>query len=305
MTMPPINRRAFTLGLAGLCAATAVPAAASAHWSARLGAIERRAGGRLGAFVLDTGSGRACGWRAGERFAMCSTFKLSLAAFLLYEIDAGRVGPGEILFYAKADLLPNSPVTGANLDHGGLTVMALAEAAQKTSDNLAANLLLRRLGGPEALTAFWRSLGDRTSRLDRFETELNFVPSGDFRDTTAAEAMTRTAARFLTGPVLSPVSRGVLLRWMVDTTTGSRRIRAGLPAGWRGGDKTGTGMARGNPTKINDIAILIPSGGTAPLVVTAFYEPPGDPQEVQPEHEAVLARVGALATAFGRYRHAR
>jgi beta-lactamase class A len=303
MTQPPLDRRAFAAGLAALAASSAIPASAAANpWSARLAAIERRGGGRLGAYILDTATGRGFGWRAGERFAMCSTFKLSLAAWLLREIDAGRIAAGEVLAFGKGDLLPNSPVTGARIAQGRMTVVELAEAAQKTSDNLAANLLLHRLGGPSALTAFWRSLGDRTSRLDRYEMELNFVPHGDLRDTTTAEAISRTAARFLTGTVLSPASRRLLRQWMAGTTTGQHRLRAGLPAGWRGGDKTGTGSAPGNPTKVNDIAILQPPGRGAPLVVTAFYEPAGAPKDIGPEHEAVLAQVGALATAFGRYR---
>lgn len=306
MTQPLHDRRAIVAGLAALAAGAAIPASAAADpWSARLAAIERRGGGRLGAYVLDTGSGRGFGWRAAERFAMCSTFKLSLAAWLLREIDAGRIAGDEMLGFGRGDLLPNSPVTGARVATGRMTVLDLAEAAQKTSDNLAANLLMRRLGGPAGLTAFWRSLGDRTSRLDRYETDLNFVPRGDRRDTTTAAAITATAARFLTGPLLTPASRKLLLRWMAETTTGAHRLRAGLPAGWRGGDKTGTGMAPGNPTKLNDIAILYPPAGRSPLVVTAFYEPAGDPQDLLPAHEAVLAQVGALATAFGRYRHPR
>lgn len=309
MTSSPIGRRAFALGLAATAGAASLPAFAArrpglADWTTRLGGIERAAGGRLGAFVLDTGSGRSFGWRQGERFGMCSTFKLSLAAMALRDIDAGRISGKQMLRFGKSDLLPNSPVTGAAVEQGQLSVLALAEAGQKMSDNLAANLLMARLGGPAALTWFWRSLGDDTSRLDRYETELNFVPPGEMRDTTTAGAITRSVERFLVGNVLSPASRALLLRWMAETTTGTRRLRARLPQGWTAGDKTGTGMAPGMASKLNDIAILTPPG-RRPLIVTCFYEPAGSPQDIRPQDEAVLAEVGAVAMAFGAYRQAR
>ena len=124
-----------------------------------------------------------------------------------------------------------------------MTISALAEAAQVTSDNVAANLLLARLGGPTGFTARLRELGDRQTRLDRLEPELNLVLPGDERDTTTPRAMAETASRLLTGDVLTPASREQLIDWMVKTRTGDRRIRAGLPKDWRAGDKTGTATA--------------------------------------------------------------
>lgn len=295
-----MDRRRFTLGLAAL---TASPAFARPkkpqppkpfHGIQMLGKLERAAGGRLGAYVLDTGTGQGFGWREDELFGMCSTFKLSLAALVLREVDGGRLRADERLVWSALDVLPNSPVTGAAAGPQGLSVVALAQAAQQTSDNLAANLVLRRLGGPGTLTAFWRSLGDTVSRLDRYETALNMVPVGEVRDTTSARAISGSVAQVVAGPVLLPASRDMLLRWMYETTTGLRRIRAGVPLDWRAGDKTGTGMTPGMESKINDIAVLFPPG-RAPLVVTCFFEPTGGPQVIHPQDEAVLAAVGQIA----------
>ncbi len=295
-----MDRRRFAMGLAAL---TATPAFARTkkpqppkpfRGIQMLGRLERSVGGRLGAYVLDTGSGQGFGWREDEPFGMCSTFKLSLAALVLREVDAGRLRADERLVWSALDVLPNSPVTGAAVGAQGMSVVALAQAAQQTSDNLAANLVMKRLGGPEALTAFWRSLGDTVSRLDRYETALNMVPPGEVRDTTSARAITGSVAQFVAGAVLSPASRDILLRWMSETTTGLKRLRAGLPQDWRGGDKTGTGMAPGMESKINDIAVLFPPG-RAPLVATCFHEPAGAPQTIRPQDEAVLAAVGQIA----------
>ncbi|WP_225205399.1 class A beta-lactamase [Novosphingobium huizhouense] len=303
-----LDRRRFASGLVAVAALAAgqaaVPAAARTAKAkgARpfrgvemLGRLERAAGGRLGAYVLDTGSGLGFGWREDERFGMCSTFKLSLAALVLREVDAGRLPADERLVWSLLDVLPNSPVTGAASGPQGMTVVALAQAAQATSDNLAANLVMQRLGGPAAVTAFWRALGDTVSRLDRYEGAVNNVPPGEVRDTTSARAIATSLAQVLAGNVLAPASRDMLLRWMAETTTGLRRIRAGVPRDWRSGDKTGTGMAPGMESKINDIAILFPPGGRAPLLVAAFYEPAGAPQEIRAQDEAVLAAVGRIA----------
>lgn len=293
-----MHRRHFVLGLSATIAATPLFAREKApprHAGAMaLEKLERQAGGRLGAYVFDTGSGLGYGWRAGERFAMCSTFKLSLAALALREVDAGRLDPREILPYAALDVLPNSPVSGAHAGEGGMAVLALAEAAQKTSDNLAGNLVMARLGGPPGMTAFWRSLGDTVSRLDRIETALNAVAPGEEQDTTLPEAMARSVAQFTTGAVLTPASRDLLLGWMAATTTGLNRIRAGLPVGWRAGDKTGTAFIPGYSAKVNDVAVLFPPSGS-PLIVSAFYEPAGDVQTGRPQDEAVLAAVGRIA----------
>jgi beta-lactamase class A len=294
-----MNRRHFVTSLGAIAAASfASPAIAGkprrAAGERALERLERKAGGRLGAHVFNPATGQSFGWRSGERFAMCSTFKLSLAALTLREIDAGRVNAQEVLPYAAIDLLPNSPVSGAHAGEGGMAVLDLAKAAQQTSDNLAANLVMKRLGGAAALTAFWRSLGDAMTSLDRYETDLNKVAPGQVQDTTSPEAMARSAAAFLLGDVLTPASRQMLLDWTATTATGLNRIRAGVPKGWRAGDKTGTAYFEGFSAKVNDVAVLIPPQGAA-LVVTAFYEPPGDVQDMRPQDEAVLAEVGRIA----------
>lgn len=297
-----IDRRQFALGTAATlllpgCARAKQPAAAIAT-DVRLGAIERNAGGRLGVYMLDTGTGHGLGFRQNERFAMCSTFKLSLAALALREAAAGRVSLDEPLAYTRADLLGNSPETEKHVAEGKMSIAALAEAAQLYSDNCAANLLLRRFGGPAGLTRFWREIGDKTTRLDRFEPELNRMTPGDPRDTTTPEAMARGVARLLTGDVLSPADRAKLGDWMGRTATGLKRIRAGLPAGWRGGDKTGTASYEGLTSKINDIAVLYPPGGRAPLVVTAYYESASTSGTMRPGDEDVLKQVGEEAVTW-------
>ena len=298
-----INRRhALRLASASvLAAATGAQAMQPRHSSASttkaLADLERSVGGRLGVALLDTASGQITGHRLDERFAMCSTFKLPLAGAILREIDQGRLRPEQWVAYGTTDMVAHAPVTTQHLKRGGMTVIGLAEAAQTTSDNPAANLLLKLIGGPAGFTAILRAAGDTTTRLDRFEPQLNSVTGLDLRDTTTPTAMARTTTHLLTSEWLSAVSRETLIAWMVATTTGSLRLRAGLPAAWRAGDKTGTGMVPNKHDKYNDVAIAWPPG-KAPLVITAFLETRASHPDMRDEDQAVLAEVGRIAAAW-------
>ncbi|MBQ0928919.1 class A beta-lactamase [Ideonella alba] len=277
------------LGSLGLGSAQAAPDT--------LAALERRHGGRLGAVIQDLGGGPGLAHRADERFALCSTFKLWLAAAVLAEADAGRWRLDDRLRWQAADAVPNSPVTAAQDARAGMTLSALAEAAQCHSDNLAANLLLRHLGGPAALTDWLRRQGDSVTRLDRIEPAMNQVRAGEVQDSTSPAAIAANLTRLLRGDLLSASSRDRLLGWMRATRTGPRRLRAGLPSGWTLGHKTGTGLDDGLPDRLNDVGIVWPPGGRAPRVVAVYYEgPQRGSRDPRPQDEAVLAAVGRLAT---------
>lgn len=280
------------------CTSATLAGAPSSRWRDALTRLERSPTARLGACILDTGTGVMIGSRLEERFALCSTFKMPLAAAVLRAIDRGFLAANQIVPYTQADIVPHHPVTGPNLAKGGMAVVALAEAAQKTSDNVAANLLMRLLGGPSAMTAFFRDLGDAESRLDRYEPTMNLVASGDPRDTTTPSAMAHTTRAIFTTDVLSPPSRALLVRWMIETDTGLKRIRAGLPKDWRVGDKTGTRLGDTLNSHYNDVAIASPPGRPSPLVITAYYDAGAAVDAMRDEDQAVLASVGAVATQW-------
>ena len=309
MTHPPrLTRRhtLLTLTLASAAptwlnaAAAATGGPQAADLAQALAALEQRAGGRLGVAMLDTGTGALSGHRVDERFGLCSTFKLLLAAVVLRLIDQGRLRAEQWVPITPADLQSYAPVAKQHQAHGGMTVLALAEATQTTSDNTAANLLLGLMGGPAGFTQHLRDLGDPITRLDRLEPAMNLVPSSEQRDTTTPAAMARITALLLTGTALSPASRQRLADWMVATQTGLKRLRAHVPTGWRAGDKTGTAMAPGMVDKYNDVAVFWPPAhtGRAPWVVAAYYDSAkAHEQGIRAEDEAVLAEVGRLTVA--------
>ena len=267
-------------------------------WNESLASIERTAQGRLGVAMLDTGSGLALGWRQDERFAMASTVKLVLAGWMLALVDQGKERLDAPVHYAAADVVAYSPVSGARAgDGGGLTVGELCAATVSLSDNTAANVLLARHGGPAGVTAFVRSLGDEVTRLDRTEPTLNEAAVGDPRDTTTPLAMLQTMQKLVLGNALSPTSRAWLQRWLVETSTGDKRLRAGVP-GWKVGDKTGTA---GDSGTANDIGVLWPQGGGAPVLVTCYLtRSMASPEQRDAAIAQVARAVAAARDAFTR-----
>ncbi|OLF18396.1 hypothetical protein BU204_06925 [Actinophytocola xanthii] len=286
-------------GLSGLLATSTVlasPAAAAGRWVvaaptglARLRELEAGFGGRIG--VAARRGGRTLHYRAGERFAMLSTAKALVVAAVLHR--AWPCDPGLldlVVRYGADDLVEHSPVTERHVD-AGMTVEALCDAAIRQSDNTAANLLLRQLGGPDDLTRFARFIGDRVTRLDRWETELNSNLPGDPRDTTTPAAMAADLEALVLGDVLAAEDRERLTGWLVGNTTGDARVRAGLP-GWRVGDKTGTGAYGA----ANDIGVAWPPSGSPagpPLVLAVFTTRPEEAAEPADEVVAEIARVVA------------
>ena len=267
-------------------------------WNEALASIERAAQGRLGVAMLDTGSGLALGWRQDERFAMASTFKLVLAGWMLALVDQGKERLDARVHYTAADVVAYSPVSGPRAgDGGGLTVGELCSATVSLSDNTAANVLLARHGGAAGLTAFVRSLGDPITRLDRTEPALNEAAVGDPRDTTTPLAMLQTLQKLVLGNALSPTSRAWLQRWLVETSTGDKRLRAGVP-GWKVGDKTGTA---GDSGTANDIGVLWPQGGGAPVLVTCYLtRSMASPEQRDAAIAQVARAVAAARDAFTR-----
>ncbi|MFJ7903701.1 class A beta-lactamase [Streptomyces sp. NPDC096198] len=257
---------ASALALAPAATAAAAPAAPGAdprETEERLRDLEHRYAARLGVYARNVRTGQVVAHRAGERFAMCSTFKAVVSAAVLR--DHAHCAPLDAtIHYPPADVLPNSPVTEKYVGTG-LTVGDVCAAAIQYSDNTAGNLLLRQVGGPAGLTRFFRSLGDPVSRLDRWEPDLNSAVPGDLRDTTTPKALAGSFERLTVGRALPDARREQLVTWLKGNTTSAERFRAGLPRNWVVGDKTGTG----DYASANDVGVAWTTRKT-PLVLAVL-----------------------------------
>jgi beta-lactamase class A len=288
-----MNRRSFNLlvGMALAGIGRAISAKGFQGFQERCKELETKLGGRLGVSCLDTGNGHLVGYRADERFPMCSTFKWLAAAAVLSRVDAGHEQLDRRIVFGRDELLDWSPVTKHHADGDGMTLGELCEAAIAESDNPAANLLLKAIGGTEGWNRYLRSIGDDKSRLDRIEPMLNEARPGDVRDTTTPAAMVADLRRLLLGNALSWASKEQLIQWMLATKTSGRRLRSGLPQGWRLADKTGTC----NSGTANDVGVLWPPSG-APIVLAVYLTQARVSRE---EQELAIATVGHWARERG------
>lgn len=295
-----MDRRHFLGGSLALGASACIPPDQSpaGRLAAELRIIEAAGNGTLGVELFNTATGASVGLNQDRRFGHASSFKFSLAALLLQRHAAGLINADRHVTWTEADMINHAPFTRERMASGA-TLRELARATQTTSDNPAANILLRELGGPAGLTAFWRSIGDEVSRVDRYEPEMNLVPTGEFRDTATPAAMARNVAKIIYGDVLPEKERAELKGWMVETQTGVRRVRAGLPEGWVAGDKTGTsGLVGTSEYNYIDIGFAEGPKGEPPITFACYFRARQTEDEMLAGGEATLARVGRVIKEF-------
>lgn len=254
--------------------------------------LEKIFGARIGIYALDTHSGATLAHRAHERFPLCSSFKGFLAAAVLARSQQDHKLLNKHIRYGSNALPSWSPVTEKHIATG-MSVGEMAAATLKYSDNGAANMLLKEIGGPAALTAFMRSIGDTTFRLDRIEPEMNTAIPGDERDTSSPFAVAKSLEKLVLGPSLGPAERQQFLDWLKGNTTGQTRIRAGTPSGWIVGDKTGTCGVYGTA---NDYAVIYPPG-RRPIVLAIYTTKTA--QHARPNEEIFATATRLTLKALG------
>jgi len=246
--------------------------------------IEQSSGGRLGISALDTNSHQLISYRASERFPFDSTFKFMLATAILKQSMTYPDLLQEVIHYQKSDVLWGNwnPETSKTQNiKNGMTISDLCAAAVSDSDDTAANLLIKKLGGPQEITTFARSIGDQDFRLDRIEPALNSAIPGDLRDTTTPHSMTQDLNKILLGNIPGPAQIKLLETWLKNCSTGDKRIRTAVPKSWTVGDKTGTG----DYGTTNDIGIIWPPG-CKPILLTIYF---AQPEPNSPPRDDVIA----------------
>ncbi|MGO4595912.1 class A beta-lactamase [Leifsonia sp. 2TAF2] len=249
-------------------------------------ALERSHDATLGVQAVDTVTGRSASYRPDVRFPFASSNKVFIAAAVLARSSSSELDT--VVHYTQGDLLDYAPITSRFVDTG-MTVRELLDAMLRFSDNTAANLLVARLGGPQSVEQWLRSIGDRTTNVDRLEPELNQAVPGDPRDTTTPAQFASDLREVVLGRTLDTADRVLLRNTMLDNTTGDATIRAGVDAAWPVADKTGTGEYGVRA----DIAVVYPIG-RAPVIVVTFSRK--DTPDAVPDN-ALLAEATRIAVA--------
>lgn len=254
---------------------------------------DRARPGVLGVGVMNLESGEVWAFNGERRFPMQSVFKAPLGAAVLAEVDAGRLSLDQTLTLEEKDISPPfSPVADAWPARRDYTVRELLVAAVGRSDNTAADVLMKKIGGPGAVTAWLAQKRVENVRVDRYERELQTELAGlesfriawkgeaayvaalaaapmarrqaaaaaylrDPRDIATPRGMLTFLSKLHRGELLSPASTNLLLEIMTETTSGAARLAAGFPSGARLAHKTGTGRTDlGVNPATNDVGIV-------------------------------------------------
>jgi len=259
----------------------------------QLAQLEASVYGRLGVAAINTGNGMRVQYRADECFPFCSTFKTIVAAAILKKSAADKDLLDKRIRYNKDEVTKSgyAPITQKHIADG-MTITELCAATLQYSDNAAANLLMKELGGPAAVTAYARSIDDESFRLDRWEPELNSAIPGDERDTTTPAAMEKSLQRLTLGNALALPQRVQLVAWLKGNTTGSKRMLAGVSKDWIVGDKTGTGSYG----TTNDAGVLWPANGGASIVAVIYFTQ--NVKDAAPRDDVIAAATRIVIAAF-------
>jgi beta-lactamase class A len=295
-----------------------------------VGALAARAApGILGFGLMNLESGEF--WvRLGDRtFPMQSVFKMIVGAAVLSEVDAGRLRLSEIITLTAQELSPPwSPIADAWPGRSDYSVDELLTLAVSLSDSTAADLLMKRIGGPGAITAWLQDANINEIHVDRYERELqpdvvglaSFRPAWkgaaafaaamatvppekrlaavraamvDPRDSSTPRGMLGFLHRLDSGELISAASTHKLLAVMLGTPRGSERIKAGLPNGVRFAHKIGTwGGAQGGLSEAyNDVGIFtLPDRRS--YAIAAFLTGSTAPER---DRAALFAELGRVA----------
>jgi beta-lactamase class A len=288
---------------------------------------DRAAPGTLGVAMEDLSTGQIISFNGERRFPLQSVFKAPLGAAVLAEVDAKRLRLDEVVTIEDVDLSPPySPIADAWPGRKDYTVGDLLNRAVGDSDNTAADVLMKKIGGPGAVTAWLQGRKVNNLDVDRYERQLQpeilglasfragwrgkaayraaleAVPAetrrraalaylADQKDTATPLAAVRFLEALNQGELLSPASTHRLMTIMTASRTGQGRLLAALPDGATLAHKTGTARADlGFIPATNDIGIYTLKDGRR-FAVAVFLSGPGLDGA---ERDRVIADVGRI-----------
>ncbi|MGE8141562.1 serine hydrolase [Novosphingobium sp. NPDC080210] len=288
--------------------------------------------GKVGIGVTQAGCDWVVGARQDEFFPQQSVSKLWVALSVMDAVDQGKVRLDQPLTLRPEDLVVfNQPMRWRLLEEGSLTlpVQTLLQNSLSLSDNLANDKLLWTVGGPDHVRGLLKERGLEGIRFGPGERLLQSAIAGlqwtpelaqarnfdDARERLPLEHRQELLARYVADPMdgatpagiskalgqlamgdlLSPSATQVMLDIMAHSRSGPRRLKGGVPAGWKVYHKTGTGQElRGLATGYNDVAVFVAPDGTSYGVAVMIGET-RQPIPVRMEMMQAVSRAVAAA----------
>lgn len=249
--------------------------------------------GHVGAFATVLGSKNTLAeLNSAAHYPMQSVFKFPIGMAILHDVDRGILKLDQPVLVPKAELVPvalHSPIRDEH-PAGDFTMPLrdLIRYAVSESDGTACDVLIRLAGGPSKVEAWVRSLGVKEIAVATTEMTMSHDDKAQYRNWATPRGMVQLLTVLQTGNGLTPASRALLLKFMTDTPTGPKRIKALLPAGTVVAHKTGSSGTTNNFTAaLNDVGLItLPDGRTLALAVFV-----SDANAEVPALENVIARI--------------
>ena len=253
--------------------------------------IVAKAHGRVGfaARVLETGE--EAGLNTGEHFPMHSVYKLPISMAVLRRVDGGELKLDQVVEIKQSDLASeglHSPIRDQNPHGARLTLAELLRYAIVESDGTASDVLMKLLGGPQAVMAFLNEIKVSGINVVNSENEIARDWQIQYENWATPTGAVELLAALQAQRGLSADSQKLVLKLLIDSVPGPKRLKGKLPAGTVVAHKTGTGGTRNGLTSAtNDIGIItLPNGKH--LAVAVFVS---DSTANLPVREAVIAEI--------------
>jgi beta-lactamase class A len=199
-------------------------------------------------------------------FPLQSVFKFHIAIVVLSEVDKGKFSLDQKIKIEKKELLPGlySPIRDKYPDGVTLEISELLKYAISLSDNVACDVLLRLVGGPQVVEDYFVKNGFKDISIKMNEETQQSNWENQFQNWTTPQAANEVLETFCynKAKLLSEKSYNFLWKTMKATETGAGRLKGELPKGTVVAHKTGTsGTKEGITAAVNDIGIIfLPNG---------------------------------------------
>jgi beta-lactamase class A len=273
----------------------ATPSFAQAALGRQIQDIAADAHGKVSVACSLPGSPLNCDLNPHARPPMQSVFKLPLALTTLHLVEEGKFSLDQPIRFLPADRIPHtySPLQDkypeANVD---VALRELLSAAVSLSDNAAADVALRIVGGPAVVDRYINSIGVTGFNLQDGEDGLARDVTAQYRNWFEPAGAVQFLRRISDASPLTPEHTRLLLQWMQDASTATRRIKGDLPTGTIVMHKTGSsGTKNGVTFATNDIGLItLPDGRR--LAIAIFVT---DSRADEATRDGVIARIAKAA----------
>jgi len=253
--------------------------------------IAAAAKGHVGVSAIVLETKQSVSLNPQDHFPMQSVYKLPICMAVMQQIDAGKLKLEQRVRVTKNDFIgPNahSPVRDQNPNGVELSVNELVRFAIAESDGTASDVLMRLAGGPAAIHTYLKQLNITDIIVLNSEKELGQDWQLQYRNWATPEAAVALLRALHEKNGLTESSQVLLMKFLIESTPGPKRLRGQLPPATVVAHKTGTsGSRNGITAATNDIGIVTLPNGEHLVIAVFVSDSPTD----QTTREGTIARI--------------